>query len=181
MITEISVPTDPEWPARVRARAHTIVSNYESCTQSIVAAFMEELGIEDPLVLRAAGAMHGGMVSSLTCGIVSGGMMVLGLLMGREDLEEGLDGIFPVVVPGQDLVERLRKRLGSTACQEISGVDFTDLEAAMRFMSSGENAQCFDHVAAGAEEIARFLQELGQRGELFRTGGAKKPSAVGKG
>ena len=63
MITEISVPADPEWPARVRARAHYIVSNYESCTQSIVAAFMEELGIEDPLVLRAAGAMHGGMVS----------------------------------------------------------------------------------------------------------------------
>jgi C_GCAxxG_C_C family probable redox protein len=175
MITEITVPADPDWPARVRARAHHIVSRYESCTQSIVAAFMEEFGIDDSLVLRAAGGMHGGMVSSLTCGIVSAGMMVLGLLIGRENLEEGLDGIFPIVVPGQDLVARLEKRLGSTSCQELSGVDFKDLGQAMQFISSGENAKCFDHVADGAEEIARFLQELSEKGELFRTGAAAAP------
>ena len=179
MITEITVPADPDWPARVRARAHHIVSHYESCTQSIVAAFMEEFGIDDRLVLRAAGGMHGGMVSSLTCGIVSGGMMVLGLLMGRENIEEGLDGIFPIVIPGQDLVKRLEKRLGSTSCKELSGVDFNDLSQAMQFMSSGENAKCFDHVADGAEEIARFLQELSEKGELFRTSAETKPRAVG--
>ncbi len=178
MITEITVPADPEWPGRVRARAHQIVSTYESCTQSIVATFMEEFGIDDPMVLRAAGGMHGGMVASLTCGIVTGGMMVLGLLIGREDIEEGMDGIFPIVVPGQDLVARLEKRLGSTSCQELSGVDFKDLQQAVQFMASGENAKCFDHVAAGAEEIARFLQELSERGELFRA--ETKPRAVGE-
>ena len=87
MVTEIRVPTDPDWPARVRARAHHNMSHYEGCTQSMVAAFMDELGMADPLVFRAAGGMHGGMVSSLTCGIVSAGMMVLGLLVGREKLE----------------------------------------------------------------------------------------------
>jgi C_GCAxxG_C_C family probable redox protein len=179
MITEITVPTDPDWPARIRARAQHIVSTHESCTQSILAAFMEEFGIEDPLVLRAAGGMHGGMVSSLTCGIVSGGMMVLGLLMGRENLEEGLDGIFPIVIPGQDLVARLEKRFGSTSCKEISGVDFSDLNQAMQFISSGENSKCFDHVAAGAEEIARFLQELSAKGELFRKDAAETPRAAG--
>jgi C_GCAxxG_C_C family probable redox protein len=173
MITEITVPTDSDWPARVRARAHHNVSKYESCTQSIVAAFLGELGIDDPLVLRATGGLHGGMVSSLTCGIVSGAMIVLGLLIGREKLEEGLDGIFPIVIPGQDLVSRLQKRLGSLSCREISGVDFTDLEQAMKFISSGENARCFDHVAAGAEEIACFLQELGAKGELFRIAESK--------
>jgi len=178
MITELTVPTDPDWPTRVRDRAHHIVTNYEHCTQSIVAAFMEEFGMTDPLVLRAAGGMHAGMVSSLTCGIVSAGIMVLGLLMGREDIEEGLDGIFPILVPGQDLVARLEKRLGSTSCQEISGVDFKDLEQAMQFMSSGESTKCFDHVANGAEEIARFLQELSEKGELFRTGAASTPPAV---
>jgi len=171
MITEITVPAESDWPAKMRARAHHNVSQYESCSQSIVAAFMDEFGIDDPLVLRATGGMHAGMVCSLTCGVVSAGMAVLGLLMGRENLEEGLDGIFPIVIPGQDLVKRLEKRLGTTSCKELSGVDFTDLEAAMRFMSSGESNKCFDHVAAGAEEIARFLQELSARGELFRFGG----------
>ena len=172
MVTQAIVPTDPEWPARVRAQAHHNMSHYEGCTQSIVAAFMDELRIVNPLLLRAAGGMHGGMVCSLTCGIVSAGMMVLGLFMGRENIEEGMDGIFPIVMPGQDLVARLEKRLGSTSCREISGVDFTDLDQAMHFISSGENAKCFEYVADGAEEIARFLQELAAKGELFRTGGA---------
>jgi C_GCAxxG_C_C family probable redox protein len=180
MVTEISVPADPDWPAKVRARAHHNMSNYESCTQSIVGAFMDELGIADPLVLRAAGGMHGGMVSSLTCGIVSAGMMVLGLLMGRENLEEGLDGIFPIVIPGQDLVARLEKHFGTTSCKELSGVDFTDLNRAMQFISSGENSKCFEHVADGAEEIARFLQELSEKGELFRVGTAVAQGAAGE-
>jgi hypothetical protein len=60
-------------------------------------------------------------------------------------------------------------------------VDFKDLNKAMQFMSSGENAKCFDHVADGAEEIARFLQELSEKGELFRTGGEATPRAVGAG
>jgi C_GCAxxG_C_C family probable redox protein len=180
MVTEISVPTDPDWPTKVRARAHHNMSNYESCTQSIVGAFMDELGIADPLVLRAAGGMHGGMVSSLTCGIVTAGMMVLGLLMGREKLEEGIDGIFPIVIPGQDLVSRLEKRFGTTSCKELSGVDFTDLNRAMQFISSGENAKCFEHVADGAEEIARFLQELSEKGELFRVGTAVTQGAPGE-
>jgi C_GCAxxG_C_C family probable redox protein len=170
MITHITIPDDLQWPARVRARAEHNVTNYESCSQSIVAAFMDELEIDDPLVLRAAGGLHGGMVSSLTCGVVSAGMMVLGLLMGRERLEEGMDGIFPIVLPGQDLVARLKNRLGSTLCRELSGVDFTDLDQALGFISSGDNHKCFDLVADGAEEVARFLQELAEKGELFRVG-----------
>jgi C_GCAxxG_C_C family probable redox protein len=169
MIQQISIPKDPDWPARMRARAHYNITHFESCTQSIVAAFMDELGIGNPMVLRAAGGMHGGMVSSLTCGIVSAGAMVLGLLMGRERLEEGMDGIFPIVIPEQEMVARLSERLGSTSCREISGVDFTDLQQAIQFVSSGENFKCFEHVAEGAEEIARFLQDLDARGDLFRT------------
>jgi hypothetical protein len=49
----------------------------------------------------------------------------------------------------------------------------------MKFISSGENAKCFDYVADGAEEIARFLQELSEKGELFRTGGGGQAAASG--
>lgn len=182
MIQQISIPKDPDWPARMRARAHHNVTHFESCTQSILAAFMHELGIGNPMVLRAAGGMHGGMVSSLTCGIVSAGSMVLGLLMGRERLEEGMDGIFPIVIPEQEMVARLSERLGATSCREISGVDFTDLQQAIQFMSSGENSKCFEHVAEGAEEIAQFLQDLDARGDVFRTsdaGAAEEAAASG--
>jgi C_GCAxxG_C_C family probable redox protein len=169
LVESISLPSGSEWIARVKEKSYNNMTRYDSCAQSILAAFMDELGIDDPLVIRAAGAMHGGMLCSLTCGIHTAGLMVLGLLVGREELDEGLDGLFPILLPGQELMRRLIKRIGSHMCREITKVVFTDPEQAMRFYSSKENEKCFRLVAEGAEEIALFLKELEEKGELFRT------------
>ena len=164
----IALPNSADWVSRVKDRALSNMTKYESCAQSIVAAFMEELRVRDPLVIRSAGALHGGMLCSYTCGVHVGGAMVLGLLMGREDLEQGLDGLFPIVVPAQELMGRLNKRLGSHSCKELTGVDFTDLEAAFKFMNSKDRDKCLERVAEGAGEIGLFLTQLADRGELFR-------------
>ncbi len=168
MVKAVALPESPDWVDHVRKRAFDNMKNQESCAQSILAAFMDELGMNDPMVLRAAGAFHGGMVSSLVCGIHVAGLMVLGMLVGREDLGLGLDGLLPIVTPAQDLVKRLDKRLGSWSCKELTGVDFTDAEAAIQFYVTRENEKCFGRVAEGAEEIALFLRELEEGGLLFR-------------
>lgn len=165
----ITLPSSVEWISRVKERALSNMTRHESCTQSILESFMEELGMRDPLVLRSAGALHGGMLCSYTCGVHIAGAMVLGLLMGREKMEQGLDGLIPIVVPAQDLMMRLNKKLGSPSCLELTGVDFTDLDKAMEFMSSKEHDKCLTRVAEGAEEIALFLKRLEEKGELFRT------------
>lgn len=168
MVEASAIPQDPAWVRNVRPKAERYVARYEGCTQSILAAFLEELGIDAPLVFHAGGAMQGGMLCSLTCGIHSAAMMVLGLLIGREKLEQGLDGMFPVIAPAQELIARLNRRLGSPSCRELSGVDFLDLEAAMRFAATGENRRCVSFVGDGAEVIAAFLQEMAAQGQLFR-------------
>lgn len=168
MVKPVTLPESPDWVEKVKEKAFNNMRNHESCAQSIVAAFMDELGINDPMVIRAAGALHGGMVSSLVCGIHAAGLMVLGMLVGRENLELGLDGLLPIVMPAQDLIKRLDKRLGSSSCKELSGVDFTDAEAAINFYVTKENEKCFGFVAEGAEEIALFLKELEEAGMLFR-------------
>ena len=53
------VPNDPQWPERMKTRAMTYLKKYDSCTQSILWAFMQELGMENRMVLRAGGAMQG--------------------------------------------------------------------------------------------------------------------------
>ena len=112
-IPHISLPQSADWVARIRENADYNMKRYESCTQSILAAFMGEFGIEDPLVMASAGGFHGGMMASLTCGIYTGGLMVLGLLIGRPRIEQGLDGMFPIIVPAQELLSRLKKKIGS--------------------------------------------------------------------
>ena len=141
---------------------------YDSCTQAILWAFMEALALEDRMVLRAGGAMQGGMMCSLTCGVHTAGLMILGMLIGRENITTGLDGLMPIVVPSQDLVRRLTRQLGGHSCLVMTGVDFTDLEAALAYKLSEDHARCVARVGTGAETIAQFIQERYNRGDLFR-------------
>lgn len=168
-----AIPMAPQWPAEMKQRAVDDLRRYDSCTQAILWTFMEALEMRDPMVLRAGGAMQGGMMSSLTCGVHTAGLMILGMLLGREDLTSGLDGLMPIVAPSQDLVRRLTRQIGGHSCLEMTGVDFSDLEAALTYKLSDDHEQCVARVGAGAEVIARFLQQLSSEGGLFR------PQAMG--
>ena len=167
-IHDIKLPQSSDWVARVKEKAYDNMARYGHCTQSILAAFMEEFGIKDSLLFRSAGAMQGGLLLSLTCGVHTASMMVLGLMMGREKLEQGHDGYIPIVMPAQELMNRINSRLGGHSCLELSGVDFTDMSQAMAFMGSEEYEKCLVRVRDGAEETALFLKELEEKGELFR-------------
>lgn len=162
------IPKDPLWPEKMKTQAKTYLKRYDSCTQSILWAFMEALGMENRMVLRAGGAMHGGMMSSLTCGVHTAGLMILGLLAGRERLQSGLDGMMPIILPAQRMVKTLTGRIGGHACLEMTGVDFTDLEAAMTYKLSGDHENCVGRVGEGTRAIAELLQDMDARGELFR-------------
>ena len=168
MVTAVKLPDSPGWIERVTQRAYEDMRDKHGCTQVILKAFMDELGMDDPLVIRAAGAFHAGMTSSLVCGIHTGGLMVLGLLIGRENLDLGMDGLMPIITPAQDLLNRLNGRIGSSSCKELTGVDFTDAEQAINFVVTNEIAKCHDRVREGTEEIALFLKELQEGDMLFR-------------
>ena len=166
---QIVLPDGDEWILRVKEKAFENMKRHDGCAQVIVDAFMQEWEIRDLWVTRSATAFLGGMLSSYTCSVHTAGLMVLGLLIGRDNIEEGLDGIFPIAMPGQELIRRLNAKFGSHSCKELTGVDFTDLKAALEFHASKEHEKCFDRVGDGAAEIALFLKELNEKGELFRS------------
>jgi len=166
---EIVVPDGDGWVTRVKEKAFENMKRYDGCAQVIVDVFMQEWEMHDPWLMRSATGFLGGMLSSYTCGVHVAGLMVLGLLIGRGNIEEGLDGVFPIAMPGQELIRRLNAKIGSHSCKELTGVDFTDLNAALEFRASKEHEKCFDRVGDGAAEIALFIKELNDKGELFRS------------
>mgnify|MGYP001557348775 CR=1 FL=1 len=83
----VKIPCDPEWSEKMKTHSMSYLKKYDSCTQSILWAFMQALKLENRMVLRTGGAMQGGMMSSLTCGVHTAGIMILGMLVGRENLE----------------------------------------------------------------------------------------------
>ena len=54
------------------------------------------------------------------------------------------------------------------SCFEMTGVDFTDLEAAMIYKMSDDHERCVDRVGNGAQAIAELLQDFDSKGDLFQ-------------
>jgi len=146
---QLIFPEGEEWIQDVRQKAEENMTRYDNCTQSIVAAFTEVLGLEDGGCLKASSGFWGGMVSSLTCGVHSAGVILMGMIMGRDRLNEGMDGLMPMIFPTQELIKRLNDRLGSHSCKELTGVDFTDLEQAMAYRLSVHHKKCIACLADG--------------------------------
>ncbi len=63
-------------------RAHeirAIVEPHHNCTQSVLMSFTQSLKLDDETAFKIATAFGGGMKSGITCGVITGGLMVLGL------------------------------------------------------------------------------------------------------
>ncbi len=56
-----------------------IVEPHHNCTQSVLMSFTQSLNLDDKTAFKIATAFGGGMKSGITCGVITGGLMVLGL------------------------------------------------------------------------------------------------------
>ena len=63
-----------------RAREiRAIVEPHHNCTQSVLMSFTQSLKLDDETAYKIAVAFGAGMKSGITCGVITGGLMVLGL------------------------------------------------------------------------------------------------------
>ena len=63
-------------------RAHeirAIETPHHNCAQSVLMSFTQSLNLDDETAYKIATAFGGGMKSGITCGVITGGLMVLGL------------------------------------------------------------------------------------------------------
>ena len=56
-----------------------IVEPHHNCTQSVLMSFTQSLNLDDETAYKLAVAFGAGMKSGLVCGVITGGLMVLGL------------------------------------------------------------------------------------------------------
>lgn len=52
---------------------------HHNCTQSVLMSFTQSLKLDDETAFKIATAFGSGMKSGITCGVITGGLMVLGL------------------------------------------------------------------------------------------------------
>ncbi|MCD6533425.1 MAG: C_GCAxxG_C_C family protein [Deltaproteobacteria bacterium] len=101
----------------------TCLLKSRNCAQTSFAVLQEKFDLDGDTVLKALTAFPGIALRCETCGAVTGGLMALGLIFGREELDDE-KGFQRAVVIARTFCQRFEKELGSTMCGNIQESKF---------------------------------------------------------
>jgi len=144
-----------------------------NCAQGTLAALQEEFSLGGGKdTLKAATFMPGVVSRKETCGAVIGGLMALGLALGKEKLSDpeyktpqGMARNRANKQKAWQFCEEFKKEFGSTMCgdilPEIMGkeYDFMDSEEVKQFLEDGGAKKCRVPPEKAARIIAAILLE----------------------
>jgi C_GCAxxG_C_C family probable redox protein len=100
-----------------------------NCSQSVLASFADECGLEKDLAVRLATGFGAGIgKSSQVCGAVSGACMVIGLKYGstlsdNSNFQERKENTYLLA---NVFLQKFKERNRSTNCRELIGYDLQD-------------------------------------------------------
>jgi C_GCAxxG_C_C family probable redox protein len=90
----------------------------------VLAALQAKLGVGDGMVFKAGSALAGGVASQgETCGALTGAIMAIGCVVGRERLED-LAQYRRAKPPAIEMYRRFREEVGHSLCAEIHKLRF---------------------------------------------------------
>lgn len=131
--------------ARLAQRARDTLSHCRNCAQTSFVVLQEEFDLHGQPILKALTPFPGIALRGETCGAVVGSLMALGLVYGRDNLNDwgAYLGSLP---PARRFCRGFEQQNGSTACEHI-------LEAKLgRKFNLADPAQSLEYVAAGGPE-----------------------------
>jgi C_GCAxxG_C_C family probable redox protein len=145
---------------------------YRGCSQCVVAAVQDTLGIRDDAVFKAATGLAGGI--GLTgigpCGGLSGGVLALSQLVGRE--RSNIADPENIRQKSYDLAEKLVKayldEFGAIACRDVQIRRFgrpyylRDQQEKKKFQDAGAyDEKCPDVVGKAAQMTVKIILDEG--------------------
>jgi C_GCAxxG_C_C family probable redox protein len=112
---------------------------------------------DNTLVSMASSPFAAGLaLTGNNCGALIGGLMVLGLVYGRKDVTEGMEGILAGIRPMRKLVRYFQETYHTLNCREITGTDLADPEKATAYFESGGLEKCAGMMA----DVSGFVGEI---------------------
>lgn len=129
-----------------------------NCSQSVVAAFAQDFGLEQKDACRFAAGFGGGMRIGSTCGALTGAFMVLGLKYGATEPsdKESKAKTYELV---QLAAEKFKERFNTTSCAELLGFNLGTTQGLVRAKQPGSFDRCGEYVAAAVEILESMLNE----------------------
>lgn len=141
-----------------KEKALAYFSDKFHCSQSVLAAYADEIGLTEAQALRIACCFNAGMRRGAVCGACSGALMVLGALYGQAD-QHDLDSRAHANELTDRFFSRFRELNGTYICNEILGCDISTPEGAAYAKSQGLfTTTCRDMVALAVDVLEEILE-----------------------
>lgn len=142
-------------------RAYELFLSGYNCTQSVVCAFADELGMDMDTAARLSSGFGGGMGRLReVCGTFSGVVMVMSMLYGYSD-PKNLAGKKELYEKIRLLAGKFRERNGSIICRELLGLKEAErsAEPEARTPEYYKKRPCPELCRAAAEIAEEFIRE----------------------
>jgi len=150
--------------------AKRLAAEYEKkctgCAQSVVAGLLDALGIDDEGVFKAASGLADGigLTGDGSCGALTGGGMVIGLVYGRDrEHHEDMMASMKSYLMCKELLEDFVERYGSCRCYDIQEklmgrtYNMYDPQELQDAFNSGMMDTCSGVVGRAAEKTAEII------------------------
>jgi C_GCAxxG_C_C family probable redox protein len=124
-------------------RSRDLFSSGYYCAESVLLSIAEDRSIQSELIPRIATGFCGGVShTSGMCGAVSGAIMAMGLVFGRNSPVDSVDATYSAV---KRFMAMFQERFGSTNCLTLTGCNLDTDEGQRLFMEKNviEQCQCF--------------------------------------
>ncbi len=143
--------------AQVSQRSLELFKSGFFCAESVLQAIAESQGIQSDLIPRiATGFCSGISRTGGMCGAVSGGIMGIGLVAGRNSPAESLE---PAYSLAQKLIRAFEEQYGSVNCRQLIGCDLATEAGQRYFMENNLTERCWQYAEAATRMASSLIAE----------------------
>ncbi len=137
-----------------------------NCAQTSFAVLQEEFDLDGGQILKALTPFPGIALRGETCGAVIGSLMALGLVYGRDELDDW-KGFISSLPSARRFCRSFEEMHGSTACAELLELklgrrfDLADRSESLEYLSAGGQQKCGELIASAVEIAAELIEKKG--------------------
>ena len=122
------------------------------CSQSVLAAYAEEIGFTEQQALKIAYCLNSGMRKGEVCGACTGALLVLGMKYGQWQKEDAVSRT-QANQKTVEFMEKFKLNNGSYICNELLGCDISTTEGVKYAMEHNCFADICPKMVASAVKI----------------------------
>ena len=141
-----------------RAAAESFASGLY-CAESVVLAVARARGLESDVLPKVATGFCTGMSrTGGTCGALTGAIMGIGLVLGRDEARQSVE---PCYKATQRMVAEFEHEFGSCNCRDLLGCDLGTAEGQASFREDDLIVRCTRFTRKAAEMAVRLVGQHG--------------------